>query len=132
MGINSKKTLKFKLSPDLEIKQIYNSKKHLKSHSFDDFKIWYQNQDQKCIYCGLSADDSKRIYKNYPEATRGGRRGRRLELDRKIPNKSYGAPLENLVLACYWCNNAKTNYFTYEEFLPVGKIIGEIQHKRLK
>jgi hypothetical protein len=28
--------------------------------------------------------------------------------------------LENLCLACYWCNNAKTNYFSFEEFKLIG------------
>lgn len=30
----------------------------------------------------------------------------------------------NCVFACYWCNNAKTDAFTDEEFMPIGKAIG--------
>jgi 5-methylcytosine-specific restriction endonuclease McrA len=37
----------------------------------------------------------------------------------------------NIVLACYWCNNAKTDTFTYEEFLRVGKVFAEIWKERL-
>ncbi|MDR0560263.1 MAG: hypothetical protein LBG92_08825 [Prevotellaceae bacterium] len=32
---------------------------------------------------------------------------------------------ENCVLACAWCNNAKTDAFTEEEFKPIGKMIGK-------
>lgn len=31
----------------------------------------------------------------------------------------------NCVLACYWCNNAKTDAFTDKEFEPIGLIIGD-------
>ncbi len=34
--------------------------------------------------------------------------------------------LNNVVLACYWCNNAKTDTFTYEEFKEVGKVFANI------
>jgi hypothetical protein len=27
-------------------------------------------------------------------------------------------------MACYWCNNAKTDEFTAEEFKPIGEAIG--------
>lgn len=33
-------------------------------------------------------------------------------------------------MACYWCNNAKTDEFSAEEFAPVGKEIGEIFKNR--
>ena len=32
---------------------------------------------------------------------------------------------DNCVLACYWCNNAKTDAFTDKEFKPIGDIIGK-------
>lgn len=48
-------------------------------------------------------------------ATRGGKRGKRLELDHKDPFLHYDN-LENIVWCCYWCNNAKSNFFTCEEF----------------
>jgi hypothetical protein len=57
-------------------------------------------------------------------------RGKTLELDRKIPNESYNN-IENLALCCYWCNNAKTDTFTHEEFLIIGKSIGTIWQQRL-
>lgn len=32
---------------------------------------------------------------------------------------------DNCVLACYWCNNAKTDAFTDKEFKPIGDLIGK-------
>lgn len=98
--------------------------------SFDQFLNWF-NQDvfeNGCHYCGTTNEESGRLY-NFqrnglrPDATRGGKRGKRLELDRVDPNDSYDN-LNNLVWCCYWCNNAKTNFFTAEEFKPIAKEIG--------
>ena len=38
---------------------------------------------------------------------------------------------DNCVLACYWCNNAKTDAFTADEFKPIGKEIGKTIQKIL-
>jgi hypothetical protein len=40
--------------------------------------------------------------------------------------------LDNLVFACYWCNNAKTDTFTFEEFKQVGEVFRNIWQKRLE
>jgi hypothetical protein len=60
-----------------------------------------------------------------PHATRGGKRVKRLELDRIDPDLEYDI-LENIVWCCYWCNNAKSNFFTNEEFKPIALSIGKI------
>jgi hypothetical protein len=72
------------------------------------------------------------LFNNYPKSTRGGKRGQRLELDRINPLiTNYGTDIKNLALACYWCNNAKTNYFTFDEFKKIGEMIKEIQQSRI-
>ncbi|GHV89505.1 hypothetical protein AGMMS50268_00080 [Spirochaetia bacterium] len=58
-------------------------------------------------------------------------RGRYLEIERKDPERSYD-DFDNLTLACYWCNNAKTDTFTHEEFIIIGKAIAQIWKNRLK
>ena len=58
-------------------------------------------------------------------------KGRKLELDRKNPNLFYD-DFENIVFACYWCNNAKTDTFTDEEFKKVGQVFKEIWRTRLE
>lgn len=55
-------------------------------------------------------------------------RGKRLELDRKDNDKGY--TIENCVLACAICNNAKSNKFTDKEFIEVGKVIKKIWKSR--
>ncbi len=83
---------------------------------------------ENCSYCGTSINtirgmmESKKIFKK-------NERGYNLELDRKEPNKEYS--IENCVMACYWCNNAKTDEFSAEEFAPIGKAIGATLRNRL-
>lgn len=116
-----------------EVRRLYNSKTGLKQISIDDFQVWYDSKKGCCDYCGLNTSESLFLFNKYPNATRGGRRGKRLELDRIDPLiKNYGDDINNLALACYWCNNSKTNYFTYDEFKQIGKIIYKIQKERLE
>ena len=96
------------------------------------FLSWFKKSkyDEGCIYCGLTDEESKIIYnlqKNgYREdATRGDKRMRRLELERKSPKEPYDN-LENLAWACHWCNNAKSDFFTEKEFRN-SRIPGEIK-----
>jgi 5-methylcytosine-specific restriction endonuclease McrA len=98
---------------------------------------WYQNQYKKqkgkCFYCGLSEEQAEELFDigwraGEPLTKRG--RGWHLEIDRKAPNNSYDDE-SNLVLACYWCNNAKTDTFTHAEFKKVGAVFKEIWQKRL-
>jgi len=88
------------------------------------------NEDNCCHYCQITmrqieelADKKKIFKKNF--------RGWSLEIDRKDSNFEYTP--NNCVLACYWCNNAKTDEFTYDEFkLLVGPSIQKIWENRLK
>jgi hypothetical protein len=98
--------------------------------TFEDFEKWFtsSNYDSGCHYCGLTSDESLKLASLRSKATRGGRRGNRLELDRIDPDMPYDE-LANLVWCCYWCNNAKTNFFTHDEFLPIGKAIGDALRK---
>ena len=95
--------------------------------TFEKFKQWFNQKEfnKGCYYCGTTNERSFELYKLRPYATRGGKRGKRLELDRRDAFKPYDN-LENLVWCCYWCNNAKTNFFSEEEFKPIGLAIGEV------
>jgi hypothetical protein len=129
--MKSKKRIKY-TGEDKRIKKFYDSKKGLKSFSFDEFKNWFIKQEDKCIYCNLTSQETLILFNKYPLSTRKGKRGRRLELDRINPHLGYGHSLKNLALACYWCNNAKTNYFSLKEFKQIGEIIGKVHQNRLK
>lgn len=98
--------------------------------TFAQFEQWYDEKEflKGCYYCGTTNEISNKLYLSQrcglrPDATRGGKRGRRLELDRKDPNQPYDI-LKNIVWCCYWCNNAKSNFFTEEEFKPIAVAIG--------
>jgi hypothetical protein len=45
-------------------------------------------------------------------------RGTSLELDCRLPKLGYTEG--NVVLCCYWCNNAKADEFSAEEFQPIA------------
>ncbi len=93
--------------------------------------LWYTSSEKKCHYCSLSEVDldALRVMPDYVNK-RFPQRGKVLEIDRKVSTLSY-LNIDNLVLSCYWCNNAKTDTFTENEFLAIGKIINKIWSKRL-
>jgi len=60
-----------------------------------------------------------------------GKRGKRLEVDRKDNREGYS--LENCVLACAICNCAKSDQFSYQEFKAVvGPAIRKVWEARKK
>ena len=112
---------------------INNLKEEYKNHTFkkifslEDFKKMIEKQ--VCSYCGISEEeinkliDRKQIFKK-------AQRGWTMEIDRKNSNFEYSR--DNCVPACYWCNNAKTDEFTYEEFREIGETFKIIWNKRLE
>ena len=97
----------------------------------DSINLWCENTPKICHYCSLPQDKlvklhylPRHINKRYPK------RGKFLEIERKKSDEPY-TNIENLVLACYWCNNAKTDTFTEDEFLEVGKVFKKIWEQRL-
>lgn len=98
--------------------------------TYMEFATWYQQAEKQCYYCGLDDQETAKLWERHPDLTKRTR-GRVLEIDRISPNKPYN-DFDNLVFACYWCNNAKTDTFTGEEFKKVGKVFREIWEDRLK
>jgi hypothetical protein len=93
--------------------------------------IWWESSPKVCYYCSLPEsildelhNQQGHINKRYPQ------RGKSLEIDRKKADLPY-TNIENLVLACYWCNNAKTDTFTEQEFQQLGQVIKKIWENRL-
>jgi hypothetical protein len=124
-----------------ELRKVYNQKRwHInkkgnpcpgfKFVTIEDFLQWFNLQEfnKGCHYCGTTNERSLELYNLRYYATRGGKRGRRLELDRKNPLLPYDN-LENVVWCCYWCNNAKSNFFKSSEFENIAKAIGNILNK---
>lgn len=82
-----------------------------------------------CEYCGITVTDVERLVEKH-QLYKKSLRGWTLEIDRK--NSNYEYTKDNCVMACYWCNNAKTDEFTYEEFKIIGKGIKKVWGSRLK
>ena len=98
-------------------------KKEKKSKYFVD---WYKKQPQKCSYCGTIREELEQIAELVNQGKiinkRHDTRGLNLEVDRKDDNDGYN--YHNCCLACYWCNNAKTDTFDEKDFELIGKAIG--------
>ena len=121
----------------LDLRQIYNNKRErvnkkgqllsgFKNVTFVEFERWFtkSNFDKGCFYCGLTNEQSRKLHEKRNSSTRGGKRGKRLELDRINPVLHYDE-LDNLLWCCYWCNNAKSNFFSNQEFRPIAVEIGK-------
>jgi len=83
----------------------------------------------KCEYCHITEEGIQALINAHQLNTKKDTRGWSLEIDRKKPNFEYTK--ENCVWCCYWCNNAKTDEFSYDEFKKIGKVIESIWDGRL-
>jgi hypothetical protein len=79
---------------------------------------------KECHYCG--ADIYWRIYDDQPRL--GKPRTHGYNLDRKDPKLYY--VMSNVVVCCKRCNMAKSNYFSYEEWVEVGKLLRSFRERR--
>lgn len=82
--------------------------------TLEEFMVWYASQNRICVYC--KRDESEVI------KDRSGR-FKRLTIDRKDNDKGY--TVDNLVLACYRCNDIKSDDISYEKMLEIGRIISK-------
>lgn len=105
-----------------------------KDLSFKDFSAWYKTNEfteRKCEYCGITEQEIKRLFDSDKIYTkRIYSRGMSMEVDKRDPRKPY--ELKNLVMSCYWCNNAKTDEFSEEEFHLIASAISSVWKSRLK
>jgi hypothetical protein len=91
--------------------------------NFDQFKLWYDNSEKVCHYCGLTEQESQNIVRTKLKSNRfpkngiherGTSRGMWLEIDRYQPDGKYEIP--NIVLCCYFCNNDKSDIFNGDQY----------------
>ena len=95
------------------------------------FVEWYLEQHPYCCYCGVPENLCKEKLQEQG-ATRQGHRGSYLEVEKTNPDKTYTK--DNCVLACYLCNNAKTNFIQVQDFEPIARGIYQFwtQNKKLQ
>lgn len=96
---------------------------------FWDFYDWVKTTKECCHYCGVTQVELDKL-NQIGITNKRSTRGRTLEIDRKIPFEKY-SNISNLTYSCYWCNNAKTDTFTEEEFKTIGKAISTVWKQRL-
>jgi len=96
--------------------------------SYEDFEE-FLNSRGECEYCHITAEKIHALIDGQLLNKKKDTRGWSLEIDRKKPNFEYTK--ENCVWCCYWCNNAKTDEFSYDEFKKIGKVIESIWDGRL-
>ena len=82
-----------------------------------------------CDYCKITIETINQLANNKKIFKKTYQRGYTMEIDRRKPNLEYTT--ENCVPCCYWCNNAKTDEFTDEEFIPIAAEIRKALEKRL-
>lgn len=113
--------------PIAKIRNKWKSKKI--EGNFWDFYNWIKTTKECCHYCGVTPaelDELHRIGIKNKRTTRG----RVLEIDRKKPDENY-SNIDNLTYSCYWCNNAKTDTFSEEEFKIIGDAVSRVWKQRL-
>jgi hypothetical protein len=124
----------------------YNKKSKLKNEAYEitfesskDFYDWFTVENTKgCHYCGLKEEEQiklieRELIKSKRFSTSSGKRGNRLEVDRKNSEGDYSK--ENCVLSCYFCNNDKSDVFSesqYFEFTNHGKTRVKFLRRLLK
>jgi hypothetical protein len=126
-----------------QLRDWYNNKVRTNRSGFidlTDFRDWYDKKEKICFYCGLSEEESQEVVHNgvldskrFPlagETKRGVNRGYWLEVDKKDPSGIYSR--ENCELACYFCNNDKSDVFNAEQYVLFIKNRPEFLRNLLK
>lgn len=101
--------------------QLFDSR--VKNENFRAFKElgkrrffeWYESQPKTCYYCGISQEKLAKVF-SYSDGilfTKRGR-GRVLELERIDAEENDYSP-ENCTLACYVCNNHKSDLISAKD-----------------
>ncbi len=120
----------FQARTKLQLKSWYAGKvrkNQMGFSSFETFETWYENQTKECHYCQIEETLVQEIVmrglltsSRFPKKglkARWRNRWKWLEVDRKKPKMNYTPA--NCVLACYFCNNDKSDVFNetqYQEF----------------
>tara|TARA_B100000767_G_C19721715_1_gene517562 strand:+ start:191 stop:955 length:765 start_codon:yes stop_codon:yes gene_type:complete len=87
------------------------------SMDYKTFANWYNKQQKKCIYCDISLDKFLEIKEYLPVKT--PKNYYKLTIDRKDSNIDY--EIDNICIACGFCNYIKGYIFNFQEFKIISK-----------
>ena len=79
-----------------------------------DFKVWLSEQKNECHYCKISFED----YINNTSRVNS----KRFEIDRKNNDHTIGYTINNICLACRFCNTKKGAEYSYDGFVNKNSI----------
>ncbi|MDD4822007.1 MAG: hypothetical protein PHI48_05550 [Bacteroidales bacterium] len=133
----------YKPKPIEKLKADFSRRKNDGKDSFGDFESfheWYKKKEKVCHYCGISESDCQEIVmtgkltsNRFPQdgkLFRGQARGMWLEVDRRKPKENYSEG--NCVLACYFCNNDKSDVFDEKQYMEFKSNRAEYLRKLVK
>lgn len=84
-----------------------------------ELKEWSKAQQNKCFYCEISIENSKKILKNFIRNEQNPfLKSPRFSIDRKSPEKGY--VLNNICFACHVCNLHKGDFFSSDDFKKIA------------
>lgn len=105
------------------IRTLYHNKVNLDGFGFESFLSfynWYKNQyntqNGKCYYCKTDEKVIATLFEKKFINRKRTTRGKHLEVERRDSTDNL-YNLENCVLACYFCNNDKSDIFNESEYL---------------
>lgn len=100
--------------------------------SIRSFYDWYKNEKKSCCYCGIDEIDLKKFFE-FNQTSKRTQRGKSLEIERILTDKNNNKYNKiNCALACYVCNNAKSDLIYYKDFEPIAKGINLFWQAQLK
>ncbi len=113
----------------LKLRNSYREEFKKSIFTWEDFRDMVQNSDE-CHFCKISTEKIYKMGQNgLLRNKRSTTRGYSLEIDRLNPNLEYRK--NNCEMVCYWCNNAKTDEFSYEEFKRIAEGFKVVWQNRL-
>lgn len=107
-------------NPDIQyVKSRWSKDKKKGFGTVSKFYYWYKTQPKNCCYCGVP-ENLLKDYFSTPDLSKR-KRGKRLEIERILTDKNNNLYSENnCSLACYVCNNAKSDLIYYKDFKHIA------------
>lgn len=132
------------MSTDQELKrvrQIFQNKKvnpdfqYFADKGVDYFVNWFMTLERKCCYCGIEEYKLRELFVSKRLSTKRPR-GQSLELER-FDSKQNQYTESNCALACYFCNNHKSDIITRSEHQDyfsesISKYINDLYQEQVK